>query len=78
MMLGGIEAQLESTQPEEQYDFRSGRRVEEHLVTTQVLLDKLLHANIPIWIFSLDLSKAFDRVGQHCGVPYPKKVLQTI
>ena len=77
MMLGGIEAQLESTQPEEQYGFRTGRRVEEHLVTRQLLLDKLLRANIPIWIFSLDLS-AFDRVGQHCGVPYPKKVLQTI
>ena len=62
MILGRIEAQLESTQPEEQHGFRSGRRVEEHLVTTQVLLDKLLRANVPIWIISLDLSKAFDRV----------------
>ena len=31
-------------------------------MTTQVLLDKLLRANVPIWIISLDLSKAFDRV----------------
>ena len=62
MILGRVEAQLESTQPEEQHGFRSGRRVEEHLVTTQVLLDKLLRANVPIWIISLDLSKAFDRV----------------
>ena len=30
MILGRIEAQLESTQPEEQHGFRSGRRVEEH------------------------------------------------
>ena len=64
MILGRVEAQLESTQPEEQHGFRSGRRVEEHLVTTQVLLDKLLRANVPIWIINLnlDLSKAFDRV----------------
>ena len=62
MILGRIEAQLESTQPEEQHGFRSGRRVEEHLVTTQLVFDKLLRANVPIWIISLDLSKAFDRV----------------
>ena len=57
-----IEAQLESTQPEEQHSFRSGRCVEERLVTTQLVFDKLLRANVPIWIFSLDLSKAFERV----------------
>ena len=62
MILGRREAQLESTQPEEQHGFPSGRRVDEHLVTTQVLLDKLLRANVPIWITGLDLSKAFDRV----------------
>ena len=62
MILGRTEAQVESTQPEEQHGFRSGRRVEEHLVTTQLVFDKLLRANVPIWIISLDLSKAFDRV----------------
>ena len=62
MILGRPKAQLESTQPEEQHGFRSGRRVEEHLVTTQLVFDKLLRANVPIWIISLDLSKAFDRV----------------
>ena len=62
MILGRTKAQLESTQPEEQHGFRSGRRVEEHLVTTQLVFDKLLRANVPIWIISLDLSKAFDRV----------------
>ena len=62
MILGRTQAQLESTQPEEQHGFRSGRRVEEHLVTTQLVFDKLLRANVPIWIISLDLSKAFDRV----------------
>ena len=57
-----IEAQLESTQPEEQHGFRTGKRVEEYLVTTRMLFDKLLRANLRIWIISLDLSKAFGRV----------------
>ena len=57
-----VEAQLETHQPEEQHGFRGGRRVEEHLVTTHLVLDKLSSANVPIWIVSLDLSKAFDRV----------------
>ena len=61
-MILGREAQLETHQPEEQHGFRGGRRVEEHLVTTHLVLDKLSSANVPIWIVSLDLSKAFDRV----------------
>ena len=48
--------------------FRGGRRVEEHLVTMHLVLDKLSSANVPIWIVSLDLSKAFDRV--HWPAPW--------
>ena len=62
MLLGRVETQLETHQPEEQHGFRGGRRVEEHLVTTHFVLDKLSNANLPIWIVSLGLSKAFDRV----------------
>ena len=62
MILGRVETQLETHQPEEQHGFRGGRRVEEHLVTTRLVLDKLSNADMPIWIVSLDLSKAFDRV----------------
>ena len=62
MILGRVEAQLETHQREEQHGFRGGRRVEEHLVTTHLVLDKLSSANVPIWIVSVDLSKAFDRV----------------
>ena len=36
--------------------------MEEHLVTTRLVFDKLSNADVPIWIVSLDLSKAFDRV----------------
>ena len=39
-----------------------GRRVEEHLVTANFVLDKADAAGIPVWIIGLDLSKAFARV----------------
>ena len=62
LVLGRIEETLEQHQPEEQHGFRSGRRIEEHLLTANIVIDKTLLANIPLWILSLDLSKAFDRV----------------
>ena len=60
--LGWVETELEIHQPEEQHGFRGGRRVEEHLVTAHFVWDKLSSASVPIWIVSLDLPKAFDRV----------------
>jgi len=62
MVLGRIEHKLEAAQPEEQHGFRSKRRVEEHLLTATLIFEKTRAANLPVWIISLDLSKAFDRV----------------
>ena len=62
LVLGRIEETLEQHQPEEQHGFRSGRRIEEHLLTANVVIDKTLLANVPLWIASLDVSKVFDRV----------------
>ena len=62
MILHRIQPCLDSHQPEEQHGFRAGRRLEEHLLTANLFLDKTLAANIPVWVLSLDLSKAFDRV----------------
>ena len=62
LMLGRMEDSLEATQPEEQHGFRQGRRIEEHLLTANVCLQKTLAANAPLWITSLDLSKAFDTI----------------
>ena len=61
-MLGRMEDALEASQPEEQHGFRQGRRIEEHLLTANLCLQKTLAANTPLWIISLDLSKAFDKV----------------
>ena len=62
MMLARVEPTLEIHQPEEQHGFRKGHRIEEHLLTANLVEDKLLAVSAPIWIVSLDLSKAFDRV----------------
>ena len=61
-MLGRMEDSLEAMQPEEQHGFRQGRRIEEHLLTAKVCLQKTLAASAPLWIISLDLSKAFHKI----------------
>ena len=62
LVLGRIEATLDAGQPEEPHGFRADRRIEEHLLTTNLVLDKTLSLDVPVWIASLDLSKAFDKV----------------
>ena len=62
MILGRIEHTLDTHQPEEQHGFRSKYRLEEHLLTANLFLDKATPRGIPVWMVSLNLSKAFDRV----------------
>ena len=57
-----VEQSSESFQPEAQHGFRSGRTMEEHILTTNLILDKSKGTGLPLWIISLDLSKAFDTV----------------
>ena len=61
LLLGRLEHVLDAQQPEEQHGFRAGRRLEEHLLSANILLDKAQATGFPVWIISLDLSKAFDR-----------------
>ena len=62
LVLERIEHQLDHHQPEEQHGFRRGKRIDENLLTANPFLDKTLAVGIPVWVVSLDLSKAFDRV----------------
>ena len=62
LLLGRLAHLFEGGQPEEQHGFRPGLRLEEHLVTANFMLDKTDAVGIPVWIISLDFSKAFDRV----------------
>ena len=60
MVLGRVEPALEASQPEEQHRFRRGRRLGEHLASANLVIDKSLPVGKPVWIVSLDFSKAFD------------------
>ncbi len=62
VILGRIEGRLEAAQPEEQVEFRPGRRLEEHALTATLLIEKCEEHSIPLWLSSLDLTKAFDKV----------------
>ena len=64
MILGRNEQCLEENQPQEQHAFRSGKRLEKHLVTANLIGDKFFAANRPLWIVSLDLFKIFDIIHQ--------------
>ena len=62
LVLGRTDNTLDCAQPEEQHGFRKNRRIEEHLVTANYVFDKTMLLGTPLWLISLDLSKAFDRV----------------
>ena len=62
LILGRIEHTLDTYQPEEQHGFRSKYRLEEHLLTANLVLHKTTAHGIPVWLVSWYLSKAFDRV----------------
>ena len=53
LVLGKIEHQLDDHQPEEQHGFHRGKRIEEHVLTANVFLDKALDVGIPVWVVSL-------------------------
>ena len=64
LVFGRIEDCLEQQQqqPQEQHGFRTGYRIEEHLVSANLFLDKAAAHDMPVWVVRLDLSKALDRV----------------
>merc|ERR1711884_644316 len=62
MVLGRVEQTLEAAQSEDQHGFRSGRRLQEHVVTANLFVQKLASVGKPVLIISLDLSKAFDKL----------------
>ena len=62
-VVGCVEEIVKAKQPEQQHCLRPpDRRLEEHLLTANLLLDKTAAAEITVCIVRLDLSKAFDRI----------------
>ena len=48
MILARVEQSLEGFQPEAQHGFRSGRTMEEHVLTTNLNLDKSRGTGLPL------------------------------
>ena len=69
LLLGRLEQFLEAGQPEEQHGFRPGRRLEEYLVTANLVLDKADAVGIPVWIISLDLSEGSCVIAGELHIP---------
>ena len=53
---------LESAQSNDQFGFRKDRRIDDVFGIFENLVGKTSEWNLPIWIASLDLRKAFDRI----------------
>ena len=62
MVYSRLRAQLEGQQSSDQTGFRTGIRLEDALAIAETLIGKTSEWNLPLFIASLDLKKAFDRV----------------
>ena len=62
MVYNRIQPVLDKHQPPEQCAFRPGYRIEEALLTVDLLVSRATEFSMPVWAASLDMRKAFDRV----------------
>ena len=47
---------------EEQHAFTPDKRIEDALLQAEIVIEHSLEFNIPLWLLSMDLRKAFDTV----------------
>ena len=57
-----IQQDLNEHQSEDQFGFRHSRSTTHALLILECMLSKGIEFNVPIWIMTIDLRKAFDRV----------------
>ena len=57
-----IRNRLDDAQSEDQYGFRKGRSTTHALIVLESIISKSIEYDMPVWIVSVDLRKAFDRV----------------
>ena len=62
MIYGRIKETLNLRQSDEQYGFRADRSTNDALIIAESMVGKCLEYNTELWIVSVDLKKAFDRV----------------
>ena len=59
---GRIQPLLDVSQSPEQMGFRCGTSCDDALVAVEAVTEKAFEFNVHVWLVSIDLSKAFDRV----------------
>ena len=62
-----LQGRLEQHQSPEQCDFRLAIRIEDALGIVEIIISGNAEFDDPLWITSLDLKKAFDRL-EHCVI----------
>ena len=53
---------LEAHQSDDQFGFRAKRRIDDEFIILESVITKSMEFNMPLWMASLDLRKAFDRI----------------
>ena len=53
---------LEKEQSHDQFGFRRDRRIEDVFAILESVISKTIEWNLPLWMVSIDLRKAFDRI----------------
>ena len=49
-------------QSHDQHAFTPGVRIEDALVSAEIVIEQSLEFHMPLWLLSMDLRKAFDRI----------------
>ena len=62
MVYNRIAHTLFSWQSEEQHAFTPDKRIEDALLYAEVVTEYSLEFNVPLWLLSMDLRKAFDTI----------------
>ena len=62
LLYSRLRSQLDGCQSEEQYGFRASRSTSHALIVMESVVAKSIEYGTPVWVVSVDLRKAFDRV----------------
>ena len=62
LLYGRLKKKCELQQSDEQFGFRGGHSTSDALIILESMISKSFEWNFPLWVVSIDMRKAFDRV----------------